>query len=266
MSTGLQSAEVPINAEELKTVVIKEPFFDERGASNPGVFPVLNEEFGGQFEKAKNSGSGSKETYSNGELIIQTIKGNEIKNPMHWKQIDDQMKFYKRYSTSEAFKNVVVPIKAVIQDENLNDIGTVAEYYGISFEDYRNNGMRTPSGAVVTRASINQFVENYRKLIDETGFPHDDFVFGTYKIGKQEFYNSEPGNIRVGPNGELRFIDYQGRTGFIRYTNEDKRKTEEFVPETDASGHPTDPKYIEHAKGDPARVQVVLETLFRPQQ
>jgi hypothetical protein len=97
-------------------------------------------------------------------------------------------------------------------------------------------------------------VEDYRQLINRTGFAHGDFVIGSQENNGQVRYIADLENIRVGPNGELRFIDYHGRNGTLSYKGN-------HYPGI-INGTFVDPDYLKIRDSDPERTRDALYRLF----
>lgn len=170
---------------------------------------------------------------STGEIILLlNSRGGAREN-----QFKSQIDFYNKFSHNPIFVSTVVPIEKVIKDIDGEVIGMTQKYIPQSIIEFKKKGNR------LSENQINDFVINYRKIIELTGIVHGDFVSGSDRLSTINW-----DNIRVDFDGKLFFIDYNGQDGRIVFNGEHY--------------YPDDPGYQEIKKGEPERVRAALSQYF----
>ena len=172
--------------------------------------------------------------------IVQTT------NQVGTQQARNQVRFYEEFSQDPDLRETVVLPTKIIENEAGEVLGTEQPFYGMAVTEYLKRGT-TLEGAKVTKVSIDQFIYRYRKVIARTGQAHGDFVIGSMENNGQIVFKPDLENLRIGPNGEIKFIDYNGRNGIVAFNGDWK---------------PTDSAYNIIRDGDPDRVQTALYKLF----
>lgn len=203
----------------------------ERGRLSEAGQQFFAQSAGSQIRRI--GGGTSKEVFAD----IQNTRVFEIiqlTNPGVIEQSRIQTEFYLQHSQDPDFQELVVPISKVFNNQQGEVVAVEQPFYGISVEEYLQKG-QTPEGYRVSKETIDPFIERYRKVINKTGFAHGDFIIGGRQENGRVTYLSDWGNVRIGPKGELKFIDYNGRGGKIAYNGNylPDDKNYELVKNTD---------------------------------
>ncbi len=171
----------------------------------PGIIHQLLEE-STHINLQRIGGSASREAFYNPRTNEVYLVLNSLNLPIIQKQLEEQIKFYISYKEDEAFSQVIAPITGIITIKKLDGdgeaiVGMIQKSAGISLAEYKRRGGK------ITSKQIEEFLENYRKVIELTGLPHGDLTHSGWVV--------EWDNIRIDPEtGRLRLIDYQGKRGF----------------------------------------------------
>ncbi|MBI5127638.1 hypothetical protein HZA76_04255 [Candidatus Roizmanbacteria bacterium] len=130
----------------------------------------------------------------------------DLSSPNHKRQVQSQIEFYERYSRDRVFTSVVVPMTSKLvmkyRDREEN-VGMSQDYYGTDLREFRNKRGK------ISDDQIEEFVNNYQRLIDHTGYSHGDLFLS---MGVAPVVQWE--HIRMGNKG-LKLIDYNGQGGNI---------------------------------------------------
>lgn len=168
---------------------------DTMGRITPQAKGQLESELGSPLKRV--GGGSTKEVFgtSDGSKII--LVANSETNAATLGQLTNQIDFYRRFSRSPNFNDIVVGAEKFIQNKYGQDRGMIQPNYGISISEYRNKGGKLTAG------EIDSFSSKHQQFIAESGFAHGDLGINW-------------DSVRIDPQTKkLKFIDYNGRGNAI---------------------------------------------------
>lgn len=190
----------------VRKIVLTRPVFEQNNRFSNSAQTELGHIVGSPIRELSFLGT-TTDAYTN-DRRTDVYRILKQESPPVVSQFHHQVEFYTKYSDNPLFKAIAVPMTSVIEDAKGDIIGTQMPFFGMSLEQYK------AMGGKVKQEQIDTFVTKYAQFIQQTGIPHGDFAFQSNPDG------SMPANwdsVRVDANGNLRFIDYNGRDRGIAY-------------------------------------------------